>query len=111
MNSEVVETVFAGHNNVNKLQLKDDSADGSTLANSDLSGVSKVEIVFDDDGGTSYDSTADSSLISYDAGGIVTLSLGGADLAVGSYKAYFVVYDPLNTDGVRWQPDFRVRKD
>lgn len=111
MNQEVVETTYVGRNNVNNLQLKDDSADGSTLANSDLSGADKVAIVFDDDAATSYNSVDDPTFISYNDTGVVTLQLGKAGLVAGSYMAHFIVYDPVNTDGVQWEPSFRVRKD
>ena len=105
----VVETIYATYDNTNVLQLKDDSETGAMQA-SDFSSVTKVEIVFDDTDATKYNSTDDSTIISYSADGKVTLKLGNSALPVGSYLAYFVVYDPANENGIRWEPIFRVRK-
>ena len=106
----MVEYTFDQHSNANSLQMQDDSVSLGTLANSDFSTVDKVAIVFDDDDGTSYNSTDDADIISFSADGIITLELGGADLPVGSYEAYFDVYYNGVTLPVRWSPKIRVRK-
>lgn len=98
------EVVFLKRNNVNVLQLQDDSVTPGTLADSDLSAATKLGLVFDNLP-TEYDSIQHPTVISFTATGKVTIKLGGLSIPPGERTAYFVVYDGANPQGIRWTPD------
>ncbi len=104
---ELTELSFSDRNNTNSLQLQDDSADGVTIVDSDLTAATKVEIVFDSLA-QDFNSTDNGGFISFTADGRVTLTLGEAGLPRGRHSVYVVVYDSVNLKGIRWQPDFQV---
>lgn len=101
---------FDEHANVIKFQLKDDSELFGTLANSVLSLVDKIAIVFDDDSVTGYNSTDNPNEISYTDAGVVVLSLGDTDLSIGSHTAHLDIYYIGQSTPIRWEPDIRIRK-
>src|SRR5210317_2198515 len=98
------EVVFLNRDNINVLQLQDDSQVPGTLANSDLTAATKIGVMFDKLP-SMYDSTQHPTVISFTADGKVTLKLGGLNLPEGERTAYLVVYDGANPNGIRWTPD------
>lgn len=103
----VTEVVFSSRNNTNTLQLQDDSIDGINLADSDLTGATKVEVVLEALP-LQFNSVDHPTMVSFLADGKVTLALGSAGIPKGTHNAYFVVYDSANIKGIRWLPDFEV---
>lgn len=101
----ITEYFYEGRDNAIDVQLMDDSAVPGTLAETDLSSATKVGIIVDQE--SSYDSDTDPDVVSFTAGGIVSIKLG-MTLAAGSYNVEIVVYDALNTNGVAWQPKIKA---
>lgn len=101
----ISEIVYIGCNNAIDLQLQDDTAVPGTFANTSLATASKVSVTV---GGTTYDSSANPTIISYTLGGIVTIKLGTTISVPGVYKAYIKVYDVINTSGVLWDPPIYI---
>lgn len=92
------EIVFLAHNNTIDLLLR---ADGVAQ---DLSAVTKITATFGATTITSEDHAAGSikwNNAGYDTGEI-RCDFGGQIIPPGQYYVYFVVYDPVNTDGVVW---------
>ena len=98
------EVVFLNRDNINILQLQDDSAVPGVLADSDLTAATKLGLVFDNLP-VEYDSSLHPAVISYTPEGKVTVKLGGLGLPPGERTGYFVVYDGSNPLGIRWTPD------
>lgn len=109
MSEVLTEITFEGNENINELQLRDNSADRATLGNSNLSGATKVGVVFPDID-VSFNSTDDATIVQFTIGGKVTLKLGESALPVGLHNAYLVVYDAARPNGIRWTPSLLVRK-
>ena len=72
-------------------------ADGSAA---DLSSVTRMTLSFGD---TDVDSAAAAGVFDWSVGGgLLTLQLGGQEIAVGRYDARLVVYDPGHSNGLVW---------
>ena len=104
------EYCYSSTSNIIKLQMKDDAITSGTVIASNFASVNKVTVTFDDAAGSSYNSTDDPLIVSYTAGGIVSLTLGDAALLVGVHEAYFDMYYNGVTDPTRWTPLVRIRK-
>jgi hypothetical protein len=98
------EYVWLGHDNHVNVILKED---GSAV---DTSGLTKITITLNS---TTYSSTNQANdPIRWNQGGYDTgeirIDLGGETIPVGRYRAYIVVYDATNTDGIVWS-DLTIR--
>lgn len=66
----------------------------------DLSAVTRMTIAFGD---TDVDSATAASVFDWSGGsGLLTLQLGGQEIAVGRYDARLVVYDASHANGLVW---------
>lgn len=66
----------------------------------DLAAVTRVTLSFGD---TDVDSATAAGVFDWSGGsGLLTLQLGGQEIAVGRYDARLVVYDPTHANGIVW---------
>ena len=91
----ITEIVYKGHDNRINLLLK---ADGNIV---DLSPVTKMELVLDNDEVISSDTYPSAFDWTSGSTGELILDLGDV-VNVGNYVAWLVVYDSTNTDGIVW---------
>lgn len=94
----IVETIYAGRDNVFSLQL----VRGGTPIN--LLSITGYELHFNDR------TFADIDDFNEKENGIVEIHIG-EDLTeddLGRFTAYLITFDPINTQGVRW-PDFKLK--
>lgn len=96
------EYAYIGRDNTIDVQLQDDTVTPGTLANTDLSNATKVEVIIDYT--TRYDSVSNPDVVWFETSGIVHIALGSKVTEPGKIKLEIVVYDNLNDDGVAWQP-------
>lgn len=97
MSAQIIETVYIGRDNTIDLLLTED---GVSI---DHSLITRVIVDLNDTAGTTIDSDVSPGAFSWDEGKLV-LSLGHEGIATGSYNADLIVYDPINTSGIQWQP-------
>lgn len=106
----ITEVFYAGRDNTIDVQLQ---ADHSAIAMDD---VTKVQLVMSDT--LTISSDTDASVFDWDEHKVATeaadrkmiIALNektGDPVSAGKYVAHLVVYDPTNTDGIRWD-DIRI---
>lgn len=95
----IVETIYAGRNNTFSLQL----VRGGEPVN--LLGFTGYTLFLSD-----TLSFSDPAHFTEKADGVIEIAVGETltDADRGSYSAYLVSFDPVNTEGVRW-PKFKLR--
>lgn len=102
------EYAYIGRDNAIDVQLEDDTVAPGTLANTDLSLCTKISILVD--AADEYNSVDDPTIVSFTAGGIVTIKLGSVVTEPDvKHKVEIVMYDALNTNGISWQPKLTVK--
>jgi len=103
------EVVYQGHDNLITFQLQDDSAEAGTLAPTELGGVTKMALEFEDTTITTIASDTSPDVFDWSAGnGFVDLKLGGAGIPEGTHRVTLIVFDNSNPNGIRWEPAFCI---
>lgn len=101
----IVEKVYKDRSNTVELQLWDDSISRGTLAKTNLTTATKVEIILES--GATYNSVDDPSEVTYTNDGVVIFALGGKNIT--TTNATIVVYFPDYADGFVWETEFILR--
>lgn len=99
----IEEIVYLDRDNAATQQLRDNTS--GLMANADLSTTTRIDVHY---GEEVLSSATHPTLITWTSGGVVTIKLGSLDLTPGRYPAYYVLYDPINTNGVRWRKGFTL---
>ncbi len=98
----IEEIVYLDRDNAASMTLKDNSS--GTMSAADLSLVTRVDVHY---GENTISSVDQPTLVTWTAAGVVSLKLGTLDISSGTYHAYIVTYDAVNTNGIRW-PGFSL---
>ena len=104
------EVFYTGHDNTIDVQLR---ADGVAI---EMDDVTKVQLVMSDT--LTISSDTDTGVFDWDEHKVATEAAdrkmiialnekSGDPVSAGKYTAYLVIYDPTNTDGIRWD-DIRI---
>lgn len=103
MTTTIIETIFAGRDNVFSLQLVRGGQPVNLLS---ISGYELVLDVCDDETLSFKDLDSSTNMFKEKADGVVEISIGTqlTEDQAGRYNAYLITYDPVNTHGVRWPP-------
>ena len=97
--------VYLGRANVEDLQLQDDYITPGTMADTDSSDFTQIDVIVD---GTAYSSEDYPTLITWNDTGRLLVKLGLLPLPIGKWRSCFIVYDALTPEGIHWEPDFEV---
>lgn len=103
MAHEISQISYIGYGNAVCLDLEDDSS--GTMKASDLSGVTRMELV---GGGVSLNSEDHPDVFDWsEGGGRVSLALGEM-LEPGQHMLYLAVFDAIETDGIVWDTALNI---
>ena len=96
MTTTITEVVYLGYDNTIDLLLE---ADGVAV---DLVNVNRAVLTF---GAYTIDSDVTANIFTWTGLGVtgkMRIKLGGQSIVSGTYKATLVLYDVINTNGIRW---------